>query len=509
MAWSWSKRNIVVVNPEWWPSSSWDWALQQADLLVYKSMYARTRFPEVDEKRVRILSWRTSLQHTPTPSFQKACLYLLGKSVNKHKVAHIVCSAWKPSWPPLLVVATSPLPTSLSGTYSSNVQFRPPFPTDAERIAVQGTFGYHVIASAAEGFGYTFSECATMGAIPIWNSLPVFQEAWGDVLGSVGRIASHALPESEYRDVFHTFEKEDVETAVESILHLTDTEETNLRRALQQRSVQRTKEFRTQWKSILHHMNKSNVPYPIPLPQIPIPELPDIAIVTLTRNRPRWFANMAKNILTCSYPFDKLTWVLVDDSESEGRVDKDIMKFQATNPQIRVRYVSCPKPMTIGAKRNKACSSSPDNATVFVMMDDDDHYPPSSVMTRLSWLRATKAECVYCSTLPMYDCKNYISAMNVPPLHLSPTERVSEATLTFTRSFWEQGPFPDSVQIGEGEGFLKGRIEKTAEISPEGVIVSFLHGKNATSRRVPESTEPNGCHYGFDDTFFSYLSGLA
>ena len=99
--------------------------------------------------------------------------------------------------------------------------------------------------------------------------------------------------------------------------------------------------------------------------------------------------------------------------------------------------------------------------------------------------------------------------MNVPPLDLAPEERVSEASMAFTRRFWETRPFPDGVSIAEGEAFLVGRIKETAEVPPDGVIVSFLHGGNATSRRVPEETEANGCHYGFDDSYFTYVSGMA
>ncbi len=95
--------------------------------------------------------------------------------------------------------------------------------------------------------------------------------------------------------------------------------------------------------------------------------------------------------------------------------------------------------------------------------------------------------------------------MNVPPMDLSPAERVSEATLAFTRTFWETQGFP-AENMAEGEGFLKDRENQTAEIPPDGIIVSFLHGLNSTSRRVPERQEPNGCHYGFDDDFFTYLS---
>jgi len=127
----------------------------------------------------------------------------------------------------------------------------------------------------------------------------------------------------------------------------------------------------------------------------------------------------------------------------------------------------------------------------------------------MAYLNDPAIECVYCSTLPMYDSKRYISAMNVPPLNITPAERVSEASLAFTREFFEARPFPASVSVAEGEGFIAGREAQTAEIPPHGIIVSFLHSGNSTSRRVPENTEPNGCHYGFSDEFFTYVSEVA
>jgi hypothetical protein len=107
----------------------------------------------------------------------------------------------------------------------------------------------------------------------------------------------------------------------------------------------------------------------------------------------------------------------------------------------------------------------------------------------------------------MYDVTRYISAMNVPPLTLSVSERVSEASMAFTRAFWVARPFPD-VSMAEGEGFLVGREHEAVEIPPYGIIVSFIHGSNASGRRVPADQEPNGCHYGFKDEYFRYLHGL-
>jgi hypothetical protein len=80
--------------------------------------------------------------------------------------------------------------------------------------------------------------------------------------------------------------------------------------------------------------------------------------------------------------------------------------------------------------------------------------------------------------------------------------------MCFTREFWLGRNFPD-LSVAEGEGFIAGRELDTVEIPPEGVIVSFLHGKNSTSRRVPEQKEANGCHYGFSDEYFTMISQIA
>jgi hypothetical protein len=101
----------------------------------------------------------------------------------------------------------------------------------------------------------------------------------------------------------------------------------------------------------------------------------------------------------------------------------------------------------------------------------------------------------------MYDTTRYISAINTPPLTIGAAQRVSEATLAFTRAFWEARPFPE-VSMAEGEGFIVGRETQTVEIPPYGVIVSFIHQGNTSSRRVPADQPANGCHYGFSDEFY-------
>lgn len=518
-AFPWAKLNVVVVNPEWWPANAWDWVLDEkegADIMVFKSEHARSLFPSVDAKRARVLAWRAApaIQHAlsalPKEPLRREFLYLIGASVNKLAAAKQILPAWKESWPRILVVGDTEIVKQLEGlVVAKNVTIRGPFLAEPERIQAQVEYGYHVVASEAEGFGYTFAEAAAVGAIPLWTRIPVYEELWGGIVGTIGQIQTREEYRKEYRDTFRPVDVASLDSAIASITELSPEAEHTLRGALRHIATTRVTEFRTGWRNLMKQMATKAGRLPTPsLPPQPLAEVPHVAIITITRNRSRWFPNMAQNILKSTYPPDKMTWVIADDGDGAGRIDEAVMKFQSKNPYIRVKYISLPRVLPIGAKRNKACEEAPAEASIFMMMDDDDHYPSGSIPGRIAWLKASGKECIYCATLPMYHCGKYISAINVPPLYLAPAERVSEATLCFTRNFWEKQKFPGPVSVAEGEGFLAGREHEAAEIGPEGIIVSFLHGGNSTSRRIPKDSEPNGCHYGFSDEFFTYLSDL-
>jgi hypothetical protein len=96
--------------------------------------------------------------------------------------------------------------------------------------------------------------------------------------------------------------------------------------------------------------------------------------------------------------------------------------------------------------------------------------------------------------------------MNVPPITLPMCERVSEATLCFTRAFWEERNFAE-VQIAEGNAFVRGREQRCREMSPQDVIVSLTHKKTTSDRKAPAG-DPNGCHYGFADELFTLVSEI-
>ena len=260
---------------------------------------------------------------------------------------------------------------------------------------------------------------------------------------------------------------------------------------------------------------KGNHPPALPIEPAKGTLPPKVGIITLTRNRTEWWANMLQNVMKQSWPISRLEWIIVDDGDEGRRLGTEVDTFMEKSPGLVVRYVEMTTPRSIGAKRNAAVAAADGDVDVFVCMDDDDHYPKDSVGRRVAWLNrdlrptkkgaaVTQSQIGYCSTLPMYDLTRYISAINCPPLEIGPAERVSEATLVFTREAWLARPFPE-VSMAEGQGFLEGREHLTVELPPKDVIVSFIHKGNTSSRRIPAAQESNGCHYGFADEFFTYV----
>ena len=508
----WAQTNLVVINPEWWITDAWDWALRPVaeggmNQFLFKCHAAKGLFPEVAD-RATVLHWRTPpMDLIPVRKIHQA-IFILGGSVNKLEAAKLLIPWWTPVYPPLTVYGSTEAIDSLP-TPPLNVTYRPGYLPEDEKHRIQQLAKYHVVASAAEGFGYTFAECAIRGAVPIWTALPVYEELWGTAVGAVGKIAvSHATAPAAApapapkRDAGCTFTEAAFRTAMDSIVGVESLP------ALQTLAASYTAEFRAGWRRALRLPPAAATPLPPPPP----PVLPLVAVLTLTHNRKKWWQNMAENILRSTYPKEKIVWVVVDDSRPEERIDRQIQQFQEAHTAHRVIYKSLPRKLSIGEKRNLAVEAAAGaGAMLFMNMDDDDYYPPSSILARVAWMqRGTDRQwgAAYCATLPLYDARKYISAMNVPPLDLKPEERVSEASLVFTKQFWEEKKFP-SCSVAEGESFLADRIHCTLEIPPEGVLVAIQHSGNATSRRVPEEREPNGCHYGFTDEYFSYLSTIA
>jgi hypothetical protein len=237
---------------------------------------------------------------------------------------------------------------------------------------------------------------------------------------------------------------------------------------------------------------------------------PPISIVTLLHNRRRFVDLCLHNLLITDYPKDKIEWVVVEDSDivEEQAADK-VLKFGRGCAPMSVSYIPLEKKnVPIGSMRNKAIKMAQHDIILF--MDDDDHYPPTSFSKRVAWLVAHpwQPKAVACTTIACYDLIRGTSAVNTPPWTLPLRQRISEATLTFYKSWWEAKKFP-KVSMAEGEGFLEGRESDVLELPPQQIIVAMSHGKNTSGRRIPPSGQEPSCFWGFPKEFLVFLHKLA
>ena len=140
-------------------------------------------------------------------------------------------------------------------------------------------------------------------------------------------------------------------------------------------------------------------------------------------------------------------------------------------------------------------------------MDDDDYYHPNSLINRVGNLIRSGRDCVFCSTIGCFHIKKYSSIINVTPIEYPLEKKVSEATLTFKKSFWHNHKFNNEDKINEGEAFVKNAVNKCKEINWEGVIVQLLHTYNTCNKNL-KIEEENGSHFGFTNEEFEIITDI-
>ena len=252
-------------------------------------------------------------------------------------------------------------------------------------------------------------------------------------------------------------------------------------------------------------------------PLLHVADCPPITVVTPTYRRKKLFEIAMHNVLSTDYPREKIEWIVIEDCDVDGSAERlphmcgeDLLNFQLKVPTVTVKYMPIYGRMTIGEKRNHAVAAATHDIILF--MDDDDHYPPTSFRRRVAWLTkglkkgVSSQTIACCTTLAMYDLLRGVSAVNDPPRELPFAQRISEATLTFRKSAWEERRFPE-VSVAEGEGWIQGREADVIEMPPQQIIVAFTHGANQTSRRVPASAQPS-CFWGFPHEYLVFIHGL-
>lgn len=500
-------RNIWIPNQEW-TYKTWEPYSRMVDEIWVKTLEAAQVFSQwVPAEKIRYVGWTSVDKGYPTLGSKNPNkgIVTVGKNVWRHPKpvlqAYSRILAQKPevfeTLPHLTIVHTpehvpvGDIPEELK----SKITLKSALISDEEYTALLQSCGLVVCTSSAEGFGHAVNEALSSGCIPILSSIKPFREMTNVALWA---SSSQVIPHPQ---CLGTLEDVDVDSLADAFIEytkLTPEDHRTMTMESRERYEDRHEGFVKLMLSRLDEMFKTIQPFSLEDRLPKEAELPPVSILTITRDR-RSFIPLAKYcFLAQTYPEHLLEWVIVDDG-------KDPIK-DLISDLPNVTYILMDEPRTIGAKRNLGISRAKHD--IIVMMDDDDVYPNNSVLSRVAHMLAEpRKECLFSTVLPCYEIHETKSFMNIPPITLPMSKRVSEATLCVTRKFWNDRPFPE-IQIAEGDAFIHGREEMCRELSPQDVIVSLSHRKTTSSRKPPPM-EVNGSHYGFSDELFTLISEIA
>jgi len=497
-------KNIWIPNPEW-TYKTWEPYLHMVDEVWVKTRDAVRIFENIGVP-TKYIGWTSIDKVQPDKKNYHKAILPTGKNIWRNPKplvqAYMRIQRQDPSLfnhlPEVHIVFNPkavPLP-DIPAELAKKIKYHSEFMPEKEYDELLQECGLCICLSAAEGFGHAVNEAMSTGCNLLLSPIEPFRELTDHALWvSTSKIHDHPQCLGKLEDV-------DVESIVESLtiyststfLHkksmtgLTRSEYEGRHNQFIQRICSELERFKDMPAySIDERLPKEG-------------DLPKVSIITITKDR-RVFIPLAKySFLAQAYPEDKLEWVIVDDGTDQI---KDLV-----SDLPNVKYVLCDdsREWTVGAKRNLGVESA--SHDILVMLDDDDVYPNNSVLSRVAHMLATPSkECLFCTTIPCFDIHAKKSFVNVPPNTLGMADRVSEATLCFTRDFWRHTKFPE-IQVAEAGAFIRGREHMCREMSPQDVIVSLVHKKNTSSRKAPAG-ESNGCHFGFTDSLYTLVSEIA
>ncbi len=504
---SFAGRNIWIPNPEQ-TYKTWEPYLHMVNEIWTKTTEAYDLFSKLTPTKVRYIGWTSLNKQTPSKKNYFKALVPLGNNTHREitPLFHALQQLRIKDQPvysklPVFHVVYNPqrftieVPREIEDHIMLHTTLK-----DSEYDELLTECGLCVCLSQAEGFGHAVNEALASGCNVIVSSIAPFMQ---DIVGE-GNFGSFFVTPTlvvNNTNCYGTLVRSDTNSLIEILEEYSELSFKQrkfgsefMRRVYEQNHERWMKRM----KELLPPYMLVDQPYSLKDVMPKEEDLPDVSIVCVTRDRRVFMPILKYCYMIQSYPEEKLELVIVDDGDDPI---EDTL-FGVPN----VTYVKLDEKKTIGEKRDIGVEKAMYDVIAF--MDDDDVYPNNSILERVAMmLKLPAKECAFCSVIPCYDIVKYCSFMNAPPLNLPMSQRVSEASLIFTRKFWEERKFGD-VQIAEGDAFIRDREHMCRELSPQEVIVSLIHPKNTSSRKVPEFKEPNGCHFGFNEKLFAMVSEI-
>ena len=527
----WAHTNVLLLNPEQW-SYAFDAYVHAFDALLFRDSISAAAFREDFQKKgmrtdhIYELSWCATwnTHEVVVPQqyddFTNGFVCFLAGSTSKYEYVKQVLPHWHSTDPSLTVYTTrSDFVDGMNALgLPANVRVLCKDMDLAARYHVMSSYKGHLICSQGEAYSYAAANAEVAGVFSIMNSLPVFDKTYENENTGIAWLSNTYRASDKVRYPLASPSETVRQELEQAFSKFHALERNHVRQVRQSYAKGRFSKSCATFLPVLRHL-QSLVHTRQPVngvvhcpPILQLEDCPPITVITPTYNRKTLIEIAFHNLLATDYPQEKIEWIVIEDNEkASDMASEKIIQFQVQAPAIQLKYIPIEGRMSIGEKRNLAIQQATHDIILF--MDDDDHYPVTSFRRRVAWLTkgvvcgAADKRIACCTTLALYDLIKGTSAVNVPPFDIPLSQRISEATLTFRKSAWEERPFPH-VSLSEGENWIAGREDQVIEIPPQQIIVAFSHGANKSSRRVPPTTKPS-CFWGFPKEYLIFVHSLA
>ena len=497
-----ARVNVLIPNQEYF-YKTWTNYIEKFDYILTKTEYARSIFSAYKFNNLNNIGWKSidRYNHTTDKNYN-AFIHVCGNSIYKN--TKTIIDLWKPNYPNLLIIynAKNPILFKMSLKRQNNIKYIAEHLDTNKFNRLFNQFGLHLCPSETEGFGHYINEAKMCKSLVVTLDAPPMNTLINNKIGflvkSKKKIKLKHTLGSKY-----TIDHDDFDNVIQKIMNMSLKEKQNIGILAQKDAINFNKTFENNLHTCFSEIisNVRNTEKKIDT-IIDDDKLPNISIVTPTYNRRNMVKLMLLNYKIMDYPIEKREWIIIDDGSEKIL---DLLPNDSDRWKLNIKYYSIEEKMVIGKKRNLGVEKA--NNDIIVFMDDDDFYPPESTKIRVSALLNNKKDCVGCSTIGCFHINKMISIINVPPHKLALEQRLSEATLCFKKKFWLEQKFNDNSIGTEAYEFIKNRNTNFSEISWEKVIVSLLHSRN-TSTKITYSEEPNGCHFGWSDQLFLFITNL-
>jgi len=204
-----------------------------------------------------------------------------------------------------------------------------------------------------------------------------------------------------------------------------------------------------------------------------------ISILTPTYNRSNFLPLIRYNIKNQLYDHSKLEWFIYDDGQIPFFTKETLQSTREYLHPIKINYLYDHKKQSIGFKRNYLVK----NAThkVIAMMDDDDIYFPTYISSYYKLLKEKNVGLVGSpEMLFVYPNLNYLITF----IKCSAERQIHEATMLFTKKYYNTMPGFDNSSRGEGAKLIDYN-EKNVHMAPvSDCMICISHNNNTITKKM-------------------------